>query len=82
MFSSWSIGQEENRYYVQKRFDHMPDALSTLVLYTSKGVFILIDGSLVVMDHIVYVDNKAGELEQLLKASKTMILRGAAGWIG
>jgi len=31
------------------------------------------------MDHVVYVDAKAGELESLLDGSKTMIIRGAAG---
>ena len=31
------------------------------------------------MDHIVYVDAKAGELEKLLAGEKTMIVRGAAG---
>lgn len=31
------------------------------------------------MDHIVYVDAKARELEKLLSGEKTMIVRGAAG---
>lgn len=31
------------------------------------------------MDHIVYCDSKAKELEKLLRGVKTMILRGAAG---
>jgi hypothetical protein len=31
------------------------------------------------MDHVVYVDAKANELEKLLSGEKTMILRGAAG---
>ena len=31
------------------------------------------------MDHIVYVDAKSGEMEQLLIGKKTMIVRGAAG---
>lgn len=31
------------------------------------------------MDHVVYVDAKAGELEKLLAGEKTMIIRGAAG---
>lgn len=31
------------------------------------------------MDHIVYVDAKAGEMENLLNGSKKMIIRGAAG---
>lgn len=31
------------------------------------------------MDHIVYVDAKANEMEQLLDGEKTMIIRGAAG---
>ena len=31
------------------------------------------------MDHIVYVDAKARELEKLLAGEKTMIVRGAAG---
>ena len=31
------------------------------------------------MDHVVYVDAKAKELESLLSGEKTMILRGAAG---
>jgi len=31
------------------------------------------------MDHIVYVDAKAHELERLLSREKTMIVRGAAG---
>lgn len=31
------------------------------------------------MDHIVYVDTKARELEKLLTGEKTMIVRGAAG---
>jgi len=31
------------------------------------------------MDHIVYVDAKSGEMEQLLNGKKTMIVRGAAG---
>ncbi len=31
------------------------------------------------MDHVVYVDAKASELEKLLDGSKTMIIRGAAG---
>lgn len=31
------------------------------------------------MDHIVYVDTKANELERLISAEKIMIIRGAAG---
>ena len=31
------------------------------------------------MDHVVYVDAKAKEMEALLSGEKTMILRGAAG---
>jgi hypothetical protein len=31
------------------------------------------------MDHVVYVDAKAKELDRLLSGEKTMILRGAAG---
>src|SRR5512139_3877837 len=31
------------------------------------------------MDHVVYVDAKARELEKLLAGEKTMIVRGAAG---
>ncbi len=31
------------------------------------------------MDHVVYLDAKAGELEKLLLGEKTMIVRGAAG---
>ena len=31
------------------------------------------------MDHVVYVDSKAKELETLLSGEKTMIIRGAAG---
>ncbi len=31
------------------------------------------------MDHVVYVDAKAKELTEILKGSKTMIIRGAAG---
>ena len=31
------------------------------------------------MDHVVYLDAKANELELLLSAKKTMIVRGAAG---
>ena len=31
------------------------------------------------MDHIVYVDTKANELENLLDGTKTTIIRGAAG---
>jgi hypothetical protein len=31
------------------------------------------------MDHVVYLDTKAHELEKLLEGAKTMILRGAAG---
>lgn len=31
------------------------------------------------MDHVVYVDAKANELEKLLDGSKTMIIRGATG---
>lgn len=31
------------------------------------------------MDHVVYLDVKADELKNILKGSKTMILRGAAG---
>ncbi len=31
------------------------------------------------MDHVVYVDAKAKELENLLQGEKTMIIRGAAG---
>lgn len=31
------------------------------------------------MDHVVYLDAKANELESLLSGKKTMIIRGAAG---
>ncbi|KAA3642692.1 MAG: hypothetical protein DWQ07_19380 [Chloroflexi bacterium] len=31
------------------------------------------------MDHVVYVDHKAQELEKLLEGAKTCIIRGAAG---
>ena len=31
------------------------------------------------MDHVVYVDAKAKELSKILKGSKSMIIRGAAG---
>jgi hypothetical protein len=31
------------------------------------------------MDHVVYVDAKAQELERLLRGEKTMIIRGATG---
>ena len=31
------------------------------------------------MDHVVYVDAKAKEMEKLISGSKTMIIRGAAG---
>lgn len=31
------------------------------------------------MDHVVYLDAKAGELSKLLVGDKTMIIRGAAG---
>jgi hypothetical protein len=31
------------------------------------------------MDHVVYLDVKAAELEKLLSGGKTMIIRGAAG---
>ena len=31
------------------------------------------------MDHVVYLDAKAKELDKLLNGSKTMIIRGAAG---
>jgi hypothetical protein len=31
------------------------------------------------MDHVVYVDAKAKELEEILNRNKTMIIRGAAG---
>ena len=31
------------------------------------------------MDHVVYLDSQAKELEKLLDGSKTMIVRGAAG---
>ncbi len=31
------------------------------------------------MDHVVYLDVKAGELQKLLSNEKTMIIRGAAG---
>jgi len=31
------------------------------------------------MDHVVYVDAKANEMEALLNGEKTMIIRGAAG---
>ncbi|MGM0898547.1 MAG: hypothetical protein ACQEV0_11640 [Bacillota bacterium] len=31
------------------------------------------------MEHIVYCDEKAGELNKLLAGSKTMVIRGAAG---
>ena len=31
------------------------------------------------MDHVVYVDSKAAELNKILSGKKTMIIRGAAG---
>lgn len=31
------------------------------------------------MDHVVYLDHKASELEKLLSGQKTMIIRGATG---
>ena len=31
------------------------------------------------MDHVVYVDKKAGEITKILEGAKTMIIRGAAG---
>lgn len=31
------------------------------------------------MDHVVYLDAKAGELEKILSGEKTMIIRGATG---
>ncbi len=31
------------------------------------------------MDYVVYLDAKAGELDNLLSGKKTMIIRGAAG---
>ena len=31
------------------------------------------------MDHVVYVDAKAGEMEKLINKEKVMIIRGAAG---
>ncbi len=31
------------------------------------------------MDHVVYLDHKANELEKLLSGQKTMIIRGATG---
>ena len=31
------------------------------------------------MDHVVYVDTKAKELEKLLEGTKRMLIRGAAG---
>jgi hypothetical protein len=31
------------------------------------------------MDHIVYVDAKAGEMEKLVNDEKKIIIRGAAG---
>lgn len=31
------------------------------------------------MDHVVYLDTKANELEKLLSGGKTMLIRGAAG---
>ena len=31
------------------------------------------------MDHVVYLDAKAGELDKLLSGKKTMIIRGATG---
>ena len=31
------------------------------------------------MDHVVYVDHKANELDKLIKGGKTMLIRGAAG---
>jgi len=31
------------------------------------------------MDHVVYLDAKANELDNILKGSKTIIIRGAAG---
>ncbi|KUO64077.1 MAG: hypothetical protein APF84_08180 [Gracilibacter sp. BRH_c7a] len=33
------------------------------------------------MDHVVYLDAKAKELEKLLEGSKSMIIRGATGRI-
>ncbi len=31
------------------------------------------------MDHVVYLDAKAGELEKMVRGAKTMIIRGATG---
>ena len=31
------------------------------------------------MDHVVYLESKAGEFEKLISGKKTMIIRGAAG---
>lgn len=31
------------------------------------------------MDHVVYVDHKAGELEKLIAGEKTIVIRGATG---
>ena len=31
------------------------------------------------MDHVVYVDHKAGELEKLVSGEKTIVIRGATG---
>jgi hypothetical protein len=31
------------------------------------------------MDHVVYLDHKAGELGNMVKGLKTMIIRGAMG---
>ena len=31
------------------------------------------------MDHVVYLDAKAGELSKIMQGNKTMIIRGAAG---
>ena len=31
------------------------------------------------MDHVIYLDHKANELNKLIKGRKTMLIRGTAG---
>jgi hypothetical protein len=39
----------------------------------------IVSGRQTGMDHVVYVDHKAGELEKLVSGEKTIIIRGATG---
>jgi len=48
-------------------------------LNISGTIFITSIIVVVPMDHVVYVDYKAGELERIISGDKTIILRGAAG---